>query len=376
MRLIVLGAGKMGRAIAADLVRAKGAGAVEVVDADPGRARALGESLGVRHAAIDLRDHEAVSRLLEGATAAVSAADYSLNEALTRIAIETRTHLCDLGGNIHVVGRQLAMSPRAEAAGVTVVPDCGLAPGLACLLAWRGVELVEDARRVRIRVGGLPAHPKPPLDYSLVFSVRGLTNEYLEPSEVLRDGEVLRLESLTEVERLSFPAPYGELEAFLTSGGASTLVRTLAGRVRDLDYKTIRYPGHAHIVKAMIDLGFLSEAPVEVGGRPIVPRQVTEALFERALDHGDDDVVLVRVTVEGASSRVAYQIIDRKDPATGHSAMMRTTGYPASIIALFLADGRITRRGVVTGELSVPVDAMIEELGKRGVRIEMTREPI
>jgi lysine 6-dehydrogenase len=364
----------MGGAIAHDLARAAGKENVEIVDGDAGRARSAGEALGIKSSSLDFRDEAAVRRLFEGATVAVSAADYSLNETLTRIAIASRTHLCDLGGNNDIVARQLAQTAAAESAGVTIIPDCGLAPGLACLLAARGVELVREPRSVRIRVGGLPAHPKPPLNYSMFFSVRGLTNEYLEPSEVLRDGKIIKVETMTEVEPLTFPAPFGELEAFHTSGGASTLPKTIGPRLRDLDYKTIRYPGHARIIKAMIDLGFLSETPITVEGVKVAPRPFTEALFVRSLSHGDDDVVLVRVTVEGASERLIYEIIDRKDHRLGHSAMMRTTGYPTAIIALFLANGRITRRGVVPGELCVPVDALIEELGARGVRVEKRLE--
>lgn len=362
----------MGRAIAQDLVRSFGADAVEVVDANAERARSLGQSLGIRHSAADLAEQGELARLLKGAKVAVSAADYSLNEGLTRAAIAAGAHLCDLGGNPTVVQHQLAMDKEAKAAGVTVIPDCGLAPGLACLLAARAVEQLARPESVRIRVGGLPADPKPPLNYSLFFSVRGLTNEYLEPADVLREGERRTAQSMTEVEPLSFPPPFGQLEAFNTAGGASTLPMTLAGKVRNLDYKTIRYPGHAAIIKAMIDLGFLAEAPVEVDGARVVPRRFTEAMFERSLALGDDDVVLVRVTAEGGGERVAYQLIDRKDPSTGHSAMMRTTGYPTAVIAKFLATGRITQRGVVPGELCVPVDALIEELGQRGVRIERT----
>lgn len=373
MRLLVLGSGKMGKAIAWVLVRAKGASAVTVVDSDPARAAALGKALGCAHTSVNLADEKAVTHLLDGATAAVSAADYSLNELLTRVAIKTRTHLCDLGGNNTVVAHQRALTAEAEKAGVTVVPDCGLAPGLAGLLAYRAAETMRAPTSARLRVGGLPAHPKPPLDYSLFFSVRGLTNEYLEPVELLKDGKKVQAECLTDVEPIEFPPPLGKLECFNTSGGVSTLVETLAGKVRDVDYKTIRYPGHAHIVKAMIDLGFLSEKELTVAGKSVVPRQVTEAIFERSLDHGDDDIVLVRVTVEGQGEKVTYQIIDRKDHQRGHSAMARTTGYPTAVIALMLADGRITKRGVIPGELCVPVDDLVKELVALGVPVEVQR---
>lgn len=361
----------MGTAIAADLARVAGPDAVEVVDYSEACARALGERIGVRWHVADLADEAAARKLLDGFGVAVSASDYALNLGLTRACIATRTHFCDLGGNIHVVAEQRALHAEAAAAGVTIIPDCGLAPGLASWLAADGVARLKAPARAQIRVGGLPRHPKPPLDYSLVFSVRGLTNEYLEPAEVLRDGQVVQLECMTEVEDLDFPAPFGRLEAFHTSGGASTLVTTLAGKVRDLDYKTIRYPGHARIVKALIDLGFLSEEPLVVRGAAVDPRAFTEAMFERSLSHGDDDAVLVRVIVEGDGERITYDLIDYKDHQTGHSAMMRTTGYPTSVAALFLGTGRIEQRGVLPGELCIPVPALIDALAERGVRIEV-----
>jgi lysine 6-dehydrogenase len=366
----------MGSAIAYDLVQAKGKQCVEVVDADAHRARAVGEALGITHSSLDLRDDAAVAKLFKGANVVVSASDYSLNDTLTRQAIAAKACFCDLGGNNDVVARQLAQSDAAKAAGVTVIPDCGLAPGLAGLLAARGVELVKDPVKACLRVGGLPAHPKPPLNYSLVFSVRGLTNEYLEPSEVLRDGKLVKVPTMTDIEELTFPAPYGKLEAFHTSGGVSTLTKTLAGKLKDLDYKTIRYPGHAIIIKALIDLGFLSEEPVTVGGAKVSPRPTTEAIFTKSLSLGDDDVVLLRVTVESKTERLIYQLIDTKDSKTGHTAMARTTGYPTAVIALMMADGRIKERGVLPGEKLVPVDALIEELAKRGVRIETKKEHV
>src|SRR5690606_11402887 len=187
--------------------------------------------------------------VIQGCSVVLSSADYRFNEAITKACISAKIHMVDLGGNLFVVERQLAMSAEAERAGITVVPDCGLAPGMACLLGALGVEHFDGEQggaveSMKLRVGGLPAHPKPPLNYKLVFSVRGLTNEYLEPADVLRDGKLQRVPSLGDVESLEFPAPYGTLEAFTTSGGCSTLPRTLAGRVRNLDYKTIRYPGH------------------------------------------------------------------------------------------------------------------------------------
>lgn len=313
--------------------------------------------------------------LLEPYDVVLSSADYRFHEAVTVAAIEARTSLCDLGGNLFVVERQLALDEAARAAGVTVVPDCGLAPGLAGLLAARAVEELDEATDVRIRVGGLPATPKPPLRYKLVFSVRGLVNEYLEPAEVVREGRVMRVPSLAEPESIEFPAPFGILEAFTTSGGVSTLPRTLGERVRNVDYKTIRYPGHRAVFAGMASLGLFSGEPVD----GVVPRAFVEKLLERALSDDDTDVVLVRVTVDGVRggelARRVYEVVDRHDAATGHSAMARTTAYPAAAVAHVLGLGRARRTGVVPAELALPLEDWVAAVRGRGIPIEARWEP-
>jgi lysine 6-dehydrogenase len=126
---------------------------------------------------------------------------------------------------------------------------------MVAVLVAHAAQHFDTIDEVHIRVGGLPQTPKPPLDYQLVFSVEGLINEYIEPARVIRDGKITTVESMTELESLSFPEPFAKMEAFQTSGGTSTLVETFLGKVRVLDYKTIRYVGHCAKFKAMIDLG-------------------------------------------------------------------------------------------------------------------------
>lgn len=388
MKALVIGAGRMGSAAAWDLARQPGMAVVRVLDRDADRLATLEHQLGrlLAHAGgerarietepRDLDDTSTLVSSLRGFDVALAATDYRHNEALTRAAIEARVHLCDLGGNNAVVHAQLELSQQAERRGVAVIPDTGLAPGLACMLAALGVERLGSARRVAIRVGGLPAHPRPPLAYKIVFSVRGLTNEYLEPAEIVRDGELQTVPSLSDLEELVFPPPFGRLEAFTTSGGASTLPRTLRSRLRNLDYKTLRYPGHCAVFAALRDLGFLAEAAVA----GVTPRTFTEHLLERALsDDEDTDVVLLRVVVEGdrdgVPASITFEIIDHHDPVTGHSAMARTTAYSAAAVAYMLAAGAITRRGVMPGELALPLEAYLAAVRARGITIVERTEP-
>lgn len=384
MKALVFGAGRMGRAAAWDLARQPGMTLVRLVDRDAAALiaaeRELAKTLApgahgnpparVETERVELDDAAAHVPALRGFDVALGAADYRFNAALTAAAIEARTHFCDLGGNLPIVHQQLAQHEAAQRRGITVIPDCGLAPGLACMLGALGVERLGGADTVELRVGGLPAHPRPPLNYQLVFSVRGLVNEYLEATEAVREGELVVVPSLGDVERLTFPEPFGTMEAFNTSGGASTLTRTLRARVRNLDYKTIRYPGHAAFFAALRDLGFLGDE-LAAGA---IPRQVTEALLARSLaDEGAPDVVLLRVTVtgerDGAKVRQVFELLDRQDPVTTHSAMARTTGYSAAVVAYMLAAGAIAKKGVLPGELALPLEEYLAAVRARGLEV-------
>jgi lysine 6-dehydrogenase len=374
MRILVIGAGMMAQAIVHHLASRDELDSLIVADRDRGRAQSLAARFSDRRIVplhLDVSAPRAVREAMDGCTVAISAVPYFFNLALAEAAVDAGVSFCDLGGNNRIVAGELALDERAREAGVTVIPDCGLAPGLVNLLAAAAIEELNEVEQVSIRVGGLPQHPRPPLDYQIVFSPHGLINEYMEPSQVLRDGEIVTVPSLTEREEISFPAPYGTLEAFHTSGGSSTLPHTLRGRVKNLDYKTIRYPGHVERIKAMADLGFFDEAPISIDNCDVAPRAVAVHLLEERLSFGEPDVVLLRVLARGAaigsdsdtSCEVKYEMIDNYDPATGLSAMMRTTGFPIAQIAFMLATGEISARGALPQETCVPTGLFLAGLG-------------
>lgn len=376
MRVLVLGAGMMGQAIAYDLSRREQPEVIHIADREKERAETVANRLAdhrvVPHR-LDATATRAARELMADCDVAISAVPYFLNLPLAQAAVETGTHFCDLGGNNRIVAQELALNERAQAAGVTVIPDCGLAPGLVNLLTAAAIDGLDEVDAVRIRVGGLPQHPRPPLSYQLVFSAHGLLNEYMEEASILRDGRIASVPSLTGIEGISFPPPYERLEAFHTSGGSSTLPQTLAGRVRSLDYKTIRYPGHAAKVAAMARLGFFDTEPHHLDGGEVVPRDLAVALLTERLSFDDPDVVLLRVTAEGSASgraiRVAYEMIDTYDEETGLSAMMRTTGFPIAQIGVMLASGQIPSRGALPQEVCVPTAPFLAGLEERGLAI-------
>ena len=378
MRVLVLGAGRMGLGAAYDLAHnSEGVELVTVADVDVGRARAVAETLHdgrVRAVQVDVEDHTRVVELMREHEAALSCVTYFHNLRLAGAAVEARTHFCDLGGNNAVVDAELALDEEARAAGVNIIPDCGLAPGMVSVLAAHGAARFGRLDELHIRVGGLPQNPRPPLDYQIVFSVEGLINEYVERARVIRAGRLVEVESMTELESLDFPEPYGRMEAFQTSGGTSTLPETFLGRVKELDYKTIRYPGHCERFKLLIDLGLASGEAIEVGGVPVPPRRLLGELLNRHLPADEPDLVFIRLEfvgeLAGGAKRLRYDLIDRFDPRTGLSAMQRTTAFPASIIAQMMARGETTQKGAVPQERCIPADAFVAELARREIRID------
>jgi lysine 6-dehydrogenase len=381
MKILVLGSGRMGLGAAFDLAHNSDVEEVLVADLDMERARSVAATVKsdrVRPAQIDVADEHAVVELMRGHDAAISCVTYFHNVRLARAAIAARVNFCDLGGNNRVVAEELALGEAARAAGINIIPDCGLAPGMVSVLVAHGAQEFEQLESIHIRVGGLPLAPRPPLNYQIVFAVEGLINEYVERARVIRSGKITEVDSMTEIERLEFPAPFAEMEAFQTSGGTSTLPENFLGRVQELDYKTIRYPGHCEQFKLLMDLGLASSEEIEVDGTRIRPRRVLGEMLLRHLPADEPDVVLIRVEfrgrMEATERRLRYDIIDRFDESTGLSAMMRTTAFPASIIAQMMARGDIKEKGAIPQELSVPPAAFIQELSKRNIKITTTKE--
>jgi lysine 6-dehydrogenase len=375
LKLLVLGAGRMGLGAVHDIASQKDVTGVTVADFDESKAKYVASR--VKHGKvtprqIDVKNHGAVADLMKGHASVISCVNYWYNEDLARAAIDAGSNFCDLGGNNDVVDAELALDAAARAKGVSIVPDCGLAPGMVAVLVAHGAGRFKNLEEIHIRVGGLPQNPKPPLDYQLVFSVEGLINEYIERARVIREGKITEVESMTEIEELEFPKPFGTMEAFQTSGGTSTLVETFLGKVKELDYKTIRYPGHCEKFKTMIDLGLCSSDPIEVDGVKVKPRRVLGDLLVRNLPADEPDWVLVRVLFKGDGKTLTYDIIDRQDEKTGLSAMMRTTAFPASIVALMMARGQTSPKGALPQERCVPPDLFMEELAKRDIKVQQS----
>lgn len=302
MKVLVIGAGRMGQGAVFDLVHnSPEVASVTVADFHFEKAEAVAAAVNSSRVVvrqIDASNYDEIVELFRGHDSVISCVNYWYNVSLSKAAIETKTNFCDLGGNNYIVDEQLALDEQAKKAGINIIPDCGLAPGMVSVLAMHGAARFDSVEEIHIRVGGLPQKPEPPLDYQLVFSVEGLINEYLEVARVIRDGKIQEVDSMTEIESLTFDG-FPPLEAFQTSGGTSTLPDTFLGNIKELDYKTIRYAGHCDKFKTMIDLGLCSSEEIIADFQKVKPRKVFGELLQLHLPADGPDYVLVRLDFVG-----------------------------------------------------------------------------
>jgi len=375
MRMLVLGAGLQGSACAYDLLQDKAVEEVRLADVHVGHLpEFLAPYSGPRllPTPLDVRDHDAVLGAMRECDAVMSAIPYYFNYDMARLAVEAGVHFCDLGGNTEIVTRQRGLDADARKKNITVVPDCGLAPGMVNILAEYGITQLDRVESVKIFVGGLPQHPEPPLNYMLVYSLEGALDYYTTLSWVLRGAKRTQVKALSEIEPVHFD--FAELEAFHTAGGLSTMAFRYEGKIPTMEYKTLRYPGHAKLMEAIRDIGLLDNSPIDVKGVKVIPRDVFIATVGPRLtkSHGHDLValrVVVTGTKGGAPATRTFELVDRYDTQHDISAMMRTTGYSLSITGLMQVRGEVKPAGVHTPDECIPARQYIDGLKQRGINI-------
>ena len=396
MKLLVIGSGMMGSAAAYDMALQGHVDSVTLADNDLKRAKSAAARVNriagnkkVRAVALDAASEKEAARLMKGHDGALSAVPYRLNLGLAKAAIRAGCHFADLGGNNTVVRHELALAKQAEKRGIGLAPDCGLSPGMASIL---GGELVRRlggrADALKLYVGGLPEKPVPPFHYQLVFSVEGLINEFVEPARILRHGKITTIEALTEPEPFHMDG-FAPLVAFQTSGGTSTLPETFAGKVGECFEKTLRYPDHYNLIRGLKDLGLFSSEKMVIAGVEVAPRALLEKVFEDKFAGEGPDVCIMRLeaheSVKAAGVRgllegklkgrvATFTMVDRYDPKSDMSAMMRTTAFPASIVLQMMCTGEVSKRGAVLQERDIPADSFLEEIARRGIKIKYRLE--
>ncbi|WP_142827036.1 saccharopine dehydrogenase family protein [Planococcus soli] len=380
MKIVVLGAGLMGKQAARDLVADDAVEQVFLADRNIIPTQLFKEQLGsskLEVLELDASDDQALAAAISKGDIVINALFYTFNEKVAAIALECGVHALDLGGHIGgATEAVLDMHEQAQQKGVTLIPDLGVAPGMINILTGYGASKLDQVSDIRLFVGGIPVHPEPPLEYNHVFSLEGVFDHYTDKSHVIRGGRLLEVESLSEIEHVEFE-DFGELEAFHTSGGTSTLTDTFSD-VNSLEYKTLRYKGHAEKFRLLVDLGFTDRTKkVEVDGHEVKLRSVLKAVLEPITELGDkQDAIVLRVFVTGvkAGEEISYEynMVTVKDPATGVTAMAQATAYTISVVAQMIGKGTIDKRGAYPPEMIVPGEEYIAEMARRGVDIKET----
>lgn len=377
-KYLVLGAGQMGYACVYDLAKHSKATQITVIDIDKNKLKNIEENIQsdiIKTKVCSIEDTKQLSSLMSKCDTVLSAISYKYNYELSKLAIKNNANFCDLGGNNDIVEKQYSLHEKAKAAGVTIIPDLGLAPGLICNLGMMAIKEFETVEELKLRVGGLPQNPEPPMNYSLFFSTEGLINEYYEPPVVVENYKIVTGEPLGDLETVSL-TEYPELEAFNTSGGLSTLPENAGSHVKNLNYKTIRYKGHHKQAKLLFDLGFMNPDKLEVFKNKISPRDILIHQLNNTLTVCDRDVILLKVTANGEKDnqfkQINYEIVAYFDENSGLSAMMRMTAFPASIIAQMITENKIKEKGVVPSELVVDCKKLLSALEKRNIILKYT----
>lgn len=380
MKVVVLGAGLMGKEVARDLVMSEQVEHVFLADVSIEQAQEFVNTLGsnkIEVVQMDAANDTDLREVIARGDVVVNALFYAFNEKVARAAIEVGVHAVDLGGHIGGVTEAVfQLHEAAQANDVTIVPDLGVAPGMINILTGYGATKLDTVESIKLYVGGIPTEPTPPLHYTQVFSLDGVFDHYTEPSKMIQKGVLSEVKSLTGIEPIYFDE-FGVLEAFYTSGGISTLYKTFPN-VKTLEYKTIRYKGHAEKFQLLAELGFLDKTnTVEVGGHEVNVREVTREALKKKLDLGKKvDAVLLRAIIAGEKSEeqitYEYEMVVRKDVEKEVTAMARATANTISVVAQMIGNGLITERGVFAPEVVVPGNEFIQEMAKRGVDIKET----
>lgn len=377
----VLGAGGTGVAAACDLAAHGDAAEILLADGDAAKAKeaaaraaklSKGRKAKFKSAALELDKKGGLAKALKGADAVLSTLGPRHNLAAAQAAVAAKAHYDDTGSGLETAQAILKLRAPALKAGVSVVPDCGLAPGLSSCLVVAAIATLDFSRDARVFAGCLPQRPAGQFDYAAVCPLDSLLSLYLEPAVALRRGRIDSLAPMSDREELDIPS-VGKLEACLTGGTGSTCPYSFQNRLVNFEQKTLRYPGHFDKMSAMLAMGFLSDKPVAIDGGRVAPRELFLALAEKARGRREEpDLVVLRVSVRGKkhgrATEAVYDVVDRLDPATGFSAAERATAFPASAALALQARGKV-KPGAEPPEAALPHRDFVAEVRRRGLKI-------
>jgi len=381
-KFCVLGGGRQGTAIAYDLLKFGNPCEVIIADIDFDQAKlsvdknkSLLKNNNISAFKVDVNNKSEMFDLLQDVDVLISAVPYHLNLSITKQAIETSTSMVDLGGHTGIVKQQLNHSSEAEEKNITIVPDCGMGPGMNITMALLAMEQLDKVDHVRIWDGGLPINPINPWNYASFFNINGLTNEYDGDAFFIREGKVTEVSCFEDIEVLKFGNQIGELEAAVTSGGLSTMPWTYEGKLKTLENKTLRYFGHWDKMIAFRQLGLFDLKPIEFKKNKIIPREFYHHLLEPQLNaNPKEDLCIMRTEAVGIknskATKATVESIEYYDKVTGFHAMEKWTGWHASMMAIRIASGQLSH-GAIAVENAMSGQYFLENAKIRNYKIDI-----
>jgi lysine 6-dehydrogenase len=320
-----------GRVIAWDL--AKAGHHITVLDANSENFKKLKKLPNIKTLKFDIQDRQKLVKLLKKFDIVVGALPSALGFYSQKCAVEAGIDMVDIS---FISEDSLELNKIAKARKIKIVPDAGYAPGLSNILIGEAYPELKPIDSVRFLVGGIPQHPIPPFNYRITWSPADLLEEYLRPARIWRNYKMVAVDALSGLEEFNLKK-IGKLECFYTDG-LRTVLKTLKG-IRNMEEKTIRYPGHAQLFKLMIDSGFLSNKPVKVDGGNVLPKKVALEVLRPLLSQGDEkDMTILIVEVSSKKGKRKYTCIDYYDEKNQITSMERMTGYTCSIITQCIKD--------------------------------------
>ena len=385
MKPVVLCAGQMGSVVVKFLLENEDVEQILVADGDDVRLDALAKKYGdkVQTVKINLSDKDELISTMQKGTLVISTAPLAFNMHTIEAAVEAGRSMIDLTGG-DIKGR-LEFNEAAKKKNIAIIPGCGVAPGLSNILAGYGASLLDKVDDMIIRVGGFPEHPKPPLGYSISWSLEALIDEYISEAHVIRDGRIITVPPLSGQETIYFER-LGDLEGVITEG-LSTLPYSFEGQgIKNIEERTLRYPGHFDKIRTLYECGLFETEPITVNGQRIAPLDVNKAVLGKKLNIPDDpDVIALRVNVNGVKNKMRHEVVcemlDYYDKKEKISAMARTTTLTLVIIAELVANGVLKEKGVLATELCIGQNPdafklLRSGLSKHGIEISVSILPI
>ena len=368
----------MGSAVAHELIDKDEVAQIQICDA---RSRTLQEfhrvvkSTKLRSFQVDVRDISVMEPILRGSACVIGCAAPELNPDLAEICVQLGVHFCDLGGNETLVRKELQLHDRAREKSVWIVPNCGLAPGLINILCLHGLEQFDKVEEAHLRVGDVPLYPEPPFNFRISWSAEKIVDDYTHSVQIIDGGKIKDIQPLTMEEPIHFEEPFGQMESFCTAGGLSTLTEQLSGKVKMLDHKTIRWPGHANQMRFLLGLGFGDKRIIDVRTH-LTYRDVLVRRMKERLGGQYEDAVLMRVLLKGKKAgkkkTLVYEMIDRYDTERKRTAMKRCTAIPTAAVALLVASGKVPGGGAAPPEDILPKQEYCDRLARDGLKITTT----